>query len=178
MTPETFLLNAILLTSGRAKERDGWPLQPNTDVSTTRLHCGLDNTSQVPSTASTGSEFRIWIWDTGWKIDCTGRVALSEYLPVFDNAAALPAHGVGRPGRMLQLVPAQHHSQEPGIRTKHFGYQMLVTFLNTFRVEPNNWLSAAILVNPQIKIYLKRGRRLPGPVLIGAISAGILRVMN
>jgi hypothetical protein len=44
---------------------------------------------------------------------------LSEDLPVFDNAAALPAHGVGRPGRMLQLVPAQHHSQQPSIVYEH-----------------------------------------------------------
>ncbi len=38
---------------------------------------------------------------------------------MFDDAAALPAHGVGRPGRMLQLVPAQHNSQQPGIVYEH-----------------------------------------------------------
>jgi hypothetical protein len=32
------------LTCGGATERDGRPLQPHTDVSTTRLHGGLDTT--------------------------------------------------------------------------------------------------------------------------------------
>ncbi len=39
----------VLETSGEATERDGWPLQPHTDVSATRLRGGLDTTSQVTS---------------------------------------------------------------------------------------------------------------------------------
>ncbi len=55
MEPEQFLLNSsrvwgpVLETSGGATERDGRPLQPHTDVYATRLHGGLDTTSQVTS---------------------------------------------------------------------------------------------------------------------------------
>ncbi len=38
------------MTSLGAYERDGWPLQPNKDVSATRLHGRLDTSSQVTST--------------------------------------------------------------------------------------------------------------------------------
>ncbi len=41
----------VQATRGGVKERDGWPLhvQPHTDVSATRLHGGLDTTSQLTS---------------------------------------------------------------------------------------------------------------------------------
>ncbi len=121
-TYEPFLINAILVASGRAKERDGWVWPSTTSHGRVCYPPTWQTGYYFPSDkyrVSTWSEFRIWIRKTGWKIDCTARVALSEDLPVFDNAAALPAHGVGRPRRMLQLVPSQHNSQEPSIVYEH-----------------------------------------------------------